>query len=159
MTDAPTRLTRTADGSLARYDWRGLTVLVVEPEETARGSLETALNEIGIASTLLAHSADRAYELCGDIDPQILICDSMLTYPDGPDGLQMLQDIREDSTPLPKDIPVLMVAGDAGSFSVMEAKRLGIDGFLVKPMPLKRLEGALRRILERSFPERVRRAP
>ena len=37
----------------------------------------------------------------------------------------------------------------------MEAKRLAVDGFLVKPVPAKRLEARINAVMMRRFPERV----
>ena len=151
------RLSRAPDGSLARFDFAGLVALVVEPDEDSRGELQAALVEIGFVKPIGVPTANRAIEMAGKIPPDILLCDVSLDYPDGWDGLQFLQEIREDSTPVPVEIPVLMFAGEAGSFSVMEAKRLGIDGYLAKPVPLKRLEMSLKRILTKRFAERVTR--
>ena len=63
--------------------------------------------------------------------------------------------IRADSTALPPDIPVVLLAGESASPGVMEAKRLGVDGYLVKPVPSKRLEARLNAVLMRRFPDRV----
>ena len=38
---------------------------------------------------------------------------------------------------------------------VEEAKRLGVDGFLIKPVPAKRLAARLNAVLMRRFPDRV----
>src|SRR3546814_16331688 len=76
-----------------------------------------------------------------ELEPALVLCDALLEGPDGMDGLELLFRIRADSTTLPQRIPVVLLAGEAGSPGVMEAKRLGVDGFLVKPVPAKRQIG------------------
>ena len=151
----PGRLTRTDDGALARFDYTGLRALVVEPDDEARDAIEGALRSIGIARTFGARSASHAIEIAADLDLDLMLCDVTLDYPEGDDGLSLVLDVREDRTPLDEDIPILFFAGDAGSFSVMEAKRLGVHDFLAKPVPLKRLESSLQRLMLDQFPTRV----
>lgn len=154
--DPAGRLTRTADGGLVRFDFEGLRALVVEPDDEARAAIEGALRSIGLRRTVGAVNAAKAIEAAADLDMDLLFCEVGLDYPDGPDGLQFLLDVREDKTPLPAAVPVLLFAGEAGSFSVLEAKRLGVDDFLAKPVPLKRLQAAVQRLMRARFPERVR---
>jgi CheY-like chemotaxis protein len=129
--------------------------LVVEPDDEARDAIEGALRSIGIMRTFGAQNASHAIEISADLDLDLLLCDVTLDYPEGDDGLSFVLDIREDRTPLDEDIPILFFAGDAGSFSVMEAKRLGVHDFLAKPVPLKRLEFSLQRLIRSHFPTRV----
>lgn len=149
------RLTRTPDGGLAHFDYGALRVLVVEPDQEARGEIETALGLIGLRRIFGASNPEKAIELAGEVEMDFMLCDGRLDYPDGPDGLQFVMDIREDKTPMPFEIPVLLCAGEAASFSVMEAKRLGVDDFLIKPVAQKRLHVAIQRLVQTHFPDRV----
>ena len=151
----PRKLTRTLDGLLARFDYAGLLVLVVEPDPDSRGALVRALVGLGLPQPLEAATAAEATAQAAELEPALVLCDALLEGPDGTDGLELLFRIRADSTSLPPDIPVVLLAGDAASPGVLEAKRLGVDGFLVKPVPAKRLEARLNAVLMRRFPERV----
>ena len=152
---APRKLTRTLDGLLARFDYAGLLVLVVEPDAGSRGARVRALVGPGRPQPLEAASAAEATAQAAELEPALVLCDAQLQGPDGTDGLELLFRIRADSTALPPDIPVVLLAGESASPGVMEAKRLGVDGYLVKPVPSKRLEARLNAVLMRRFPDRV----
>ncbi|MEQ8393988.1 response regulator [Thalassobaculum sp.] len=152
---APKKLTRIMDGLLARFDYAGLRVLVVEPDEDSRAALVRALLALGLPRPTEAANAAEAVAQAAELEPEMVLCDTLLEGPDGIDGLELLFRIRSDSTTLPPGIPVVVLAGETGSFGVIEAKRLGVDGFLVKPVPPKRLAARLNALLMRRFPERV----
>jgi len=151
----PRKLTRVMDGLLARFDYAGLRVLVVEPDADSRAGLVRALVQLGLPHPTEAATAAEAVAQAAELEPALVFCDALLEGPDGIDGLELLFRIRADSTTLPPGIPVVLLAGEAGSPGVMEAKRLGVDGFLVKPVPAKRLEARLNAVLMRRFPGRV----
>lgn len=152
---APRKLTRVMDGLFARFDYTGLLVLVVEPDPESRAALVRALVELGLPQPREAATSAEALAQAAELEPALVICDKQLEGPDGTDGLELLFRIRADSTTLPPNVPVLLLAGEAGSPGVMEAKRLAVDGFLVKPVPAKRLEARINAVMMRRFPERV----
>lgn len=151
----PRKLTRLMDGLLASFDYAGLQALVVEPDADSRAALVRALVQLGLPRPIEAATAAEAVAQAAELEPALVLCDVLLEGPDGTDGLELLFRIRADSTTLPPAIPVLLLAGETGSPGVMEAKRLGVDGFLIKPVPAKRLESRLNALLMRRFPERV----
>ncbi|HEY9569089.1 MAG TPA: response regulator, partial [Thalassobaculum sp.] len=114
-----------------------------------------ALLQLGLPRPTEAGTGAAAMAQAAELEPALVLCDALLEGPDGMDGLELLFRIRADSTTLPQRIPVVLLAGEAGSPGVMEAKRLGVDGFLVKPVPAKRLQTRLNAVLMRRFPERV----
>lgn len=152
---APRKLTRVMDGLFARFDYAGLQVLVVEPDDDSRAALVRVLVTLGLPQPSEAATAAEALAQSAELEPNLVICDMQLEGPDGTDGLELLFRIRADSTTLPTGVPVVMLAGEAGSPGVLEAKRLAVDGLLVKPVPAKRLEARLNAVLMRRFPERV----
>lgn len=152
---APKKLTRVMDGLLASFDYSGLQVLVVEPDTDSRAALVRALVELGLPMPIEAATGAEAVAQAAELEPALILCDARLEGPDGMDGLELLFRIRADSTTLPAAIPVVLLAGEAGWPGVMEAKRLAVDGFLVKPVPAKRLEARLNAVLMRRFPDRV----
>lgn len=152
---APKKLTRVMEGLFARFDYAGLLVLVVEPDGDSRAALVRTLVGLGLPQPLEAATAAEALAQAAELEPALVICDMQLEGPDGTDGLELLFRIRADSTTLPPATPVVMLAGETGSPGVLEAKRLAVDGFLVKPVPAKRLEARLNAVLMRRFPDRV----
>lgn len=157
---APKRLTRVMDGLLARFDYDRLLTLVIEPDPTSRASLVRALEAVGLPRPAEAGTAAEALAIAADLDPALVVCDAALQGPEGGvDGLELLQRIRADSTTLPPDVPVIVLSGETRPFSVMEAKRLGVDAFLIKPVPAKRLHARLQSVMMKRFPDRVSWGP
>ncbi|NQW09834.1 MAG: response regulator [Alphaproteobacteria bacterium] len=153
---APKKLTRVMDGLFAHFHYEGLRVLVIEPDEDSRAALVRALDALGLPLPSEAATADEALAMAADFETDLVICDAALDRPSGgDDGLELLRRIRDDSTALACNVPVILLTGETGDFGVMEAKRLGVDGFLVKPVPAKRLRARLNAILMRRFPDRV----
>lgn len=156
---APKKFTRLTGGALASFDFSQLRVLVVEPEEESRSSIVNAIADLGARTPLQAANADEASAVVTGQAIDLVICDTALQGPEGgTDGLEFLMRVRSDSTSLDPMIPMIMLGNDAGNFDVMEAKRLGVDAFLIKPVPMKRLEGRMNAILMRRFPDRVSRS-
>lgn len=149
------RLTRVLEGVLASFDYDGLLALVVEPDDDNRTLLVRALVELGFQMPLVAHNAATALYAAEEITPDLLLLDARLEGPDGADGFEFLQRIREDSTTLPSDIPVVLLAGTVDDFAVREAKRLAVDVLLTKPVPAKRLQNRVNTLLMKRFADRV----
>ncbi|MCR9072290.1 MAG: response regulator [Alphaproteobacteria bacterium] len=149
------RLTRVMEGVLASFDYNGLLALVVEPDEDNRTLLVRALVDLGFPMPLVAHNAAAALYAAEEITPAFLVLDARLDGPDGADGFEFLQKIREDSTTLPADIPVVLLAGTVDDFAVGEARRLGVDVVLTKPVPAKRLQNRVNALLMKRFADRV----
>ncbi|WP_420563437.1 response regulator transcription factor [Thalassobaculum sp.] len=149
------RLTRVMDGVLASFDYEGLLALVVEPDDDNRALLCRALLDLGFPQPLDAHNAAAALYAAEELTPDLLILDSQLEGPDGTDGFELLQRIREDSTTLPDDIPVVLLAGAVNEFAVQESKRLEVDIVLTKPVPAKRLQNRVNALMMKRFTDRV----
>ncbi|HRQ73755.1 MAG TPA: response regulator [Phycisphaerales bacterium] len=84
------------------------------------------------AQTLLASDGNKAVDLCRDDPPDLVVLDMMLP---GRSGFLALERIkgREDS-PL-----VIMVTANEGKRHQAYAESLGVDGYLLKPVPLEKL--------------------
>lgn len=149
------RLTRVMDGVLACFDYEGLLALVVEPDDDNRVELCRALIDLGFPQPRDAHNAATALYAAEEITPDLLILDAQLEGPDGIDGFELLQRIREDSTTLPDDIPVVLLAGTVKDFAVHEAKRLEADLLLTKPVPARRLQNRVNALMMKRFTDRV----
>jgi|GEM_PF-737501 len=149
------KLTRLMEGVLARFDYDGLLALVVEPDDDNRALLVRALVELGFPMPLDAHNAAAALYAAEELTPALLILDAKLDGPDGTDGFELLQRIRSDSTTLPDDIPVVLLAGTVNDFAVREAQRLDVDVLLTKPVPAKRLQNRVNTLLMKRFEDRV----
>jgi len=106
-------------------------VLIVDDDHDVLESIDAAFRAEG-AQTLLASDGNKAVDLCRDDPPDLVVLDMMLP---GRSGFLALERIkgREDS-PL-----VIMVTANEGKRHQAYAESLGVDGYLLKPVPLEKL--------------------
>lgn len=106
-------------------------VLIVDDDRDVLESIDAAFRAEG-AQTLLASDGNKAVDLCRDDPPDLVVLDMMLP---GRSGFLALERIkgREDS-PL-----VIMVTANEGKRHQAYAESLGVDGYLLKPVPLEKL--------------------
>ena len=121
-------------------------VLVIEDDDGARNGLRSLLSEEGY-SVRTAESGRAALHCASEFQPDAVVCDFDL--PDF-DGLQVVRRLRATG----QDIFIIMVT--AGRYRAIEerALRTEADVFLVKPINLDLLRGALRRVA--SAPDTTR---
>lgn len=78
-------------------------------------------------SILQAGSSSEGLSILENSEVDCVICDIKMK---DSDGLQALQRIKKQYT----NMPVIMLTGIIGEHFVHEARRLGADGFLIKPV-------------------------
>ena len=115
----------------ARHRLEDVRVLIVDDDRDVLESIDAAFRAEG-AQTLLASDGNKAVDLCRDDPPDLVVLDMMLP---GRSGFLALERIkgREDS-PL-----VIMVTANEGKRHQAYAESLGVDGYLLKPVPLEKL--------------------
>ena len=109
----------------------GVRVLVVDDDEDVLEAIDTALTSEG-ADTMLVREGNAAVAACQDDPPDIVVLDMMLPRRSGFLVLEKIKG-REDS-PL-----VIMVTANEGKRHQAYAESLGVDKYLLKPVPLGRL--------------------
>jgi DNA-binding response OmpR family regulator len=106
-------------------------VLIVDDDRDVLESMNVAFMSEG-ATTVLASDGNEAVRVCYDDPPDLVILDMMLPRRSGFLALEKIKG-REDS-PL-----VIMVTANEGKRHQAYAESLGVDRYLLKPVPLERL--------------------
>ena len=108
-------------------------VLIVDDDRDVLDSLETAMRSEG-AQTAVAIDGNEAVRICNNTDdpPDLVILDMMLPRRSGFLVLERIKG-REDS-PI-----VIMVTANEGRRHQAYAESLGVDAYLLKPVPLGHL--------------------
>ncbi|HED54841.1 MAG TPA: response regulator [Phycisphaerales bacterium] len=106
-------------------------ILVVDDDIDVRESIEAAMLAEG-AETETASDGNTAVELCREDPPDLVVLDMMLP---GRSGFLVLERIkgRQDS-PL-----VIMVTANEGRRHKEYAEAMGVDAYMIKPVPLASL--------------------
>ncbi len=124
-----------SDGRLA-----GRRVLIVDDDQDVLGSIDLAMRAEG-AATALAADGNAAMEACGEDGPDVVVLDMMLPRQSGFLVLEQLKKRRRPPV-------VVMITANQGRRHVAYAEDLGVDAYLVKPVPLERLIDTIVRLLE-----------
>ncbi len=106
-------------------------VLIVDDDRDVLESMDAAFQAEG-AATQLATDGNEAVRICQEDPPELVVLDMMLPRRSGFLALERIKG-KEDS-PL-----VIMVTANEGKRHQAYAESLGVDAYLLKPVPLQRL--------------------
>jgi two-component system, chemotaxis family, chemotaxis protein CheY len=119
-------------------------VLIVDDEYYTRKVVRTLL--IGMGCTKIYEAGDGAsgLEAIRGLAPDVVLLDWEMP---GIDGAEFVRQVRSpDTFPLPA-IPIIMLTAHGERSRVMEAVRLGVHEFLLKPVSSKALQGRILSVL------------
>ncbi len=106
-------------------------VLIVDDDRDVLESMEAAFQSEG-AATQLAMDGQEAVQICQEDPPDLVILDMMLPKRS---GFLVLEKVKgNEDSPL-----VIMVTANEGKRHQAYAQSLGVDRYLLKPVPLSRL--------------------
>ena len=123
----------------------GVRILIVDDDEDVLEAMDAALRSEG-ADTQLVREGNAAVAACQDDPPDIVVLDMMLPRRSGFLVLEKIKG-REDS-PL-----VIMVTANEGRRHQAYAESLGVDKYLLKPVPLSRLIDVAEELLDKQDAE------
>jgi DNA-binding response OmpR family regulator len=106
-------------------------VLIVDDDPDVRESIDAAFQSEG-ALTLTCGDGDSAVEICAEDPPDLVILDMMLPRRSGFLALEKIKGVED--APL-----VIMVTANEGKRHQAYGESLGVDAYLLKPVPLAHL--------------------
>ncbi|MCR9073540.1 MAG: response regulator [Alphaproteobacteria bacterium] len=126
------------------HEYDHLRVLVLEDEGHIRRIVCRLLRQIGFKLIHdVANGADGFKELLR-VKPHVILCD---IHMEPIDGMTFLRKLRALGHPEFSRIPVIFLTADAQRETVVEAKDLHVDGYLVKPISPKQLKERIDAVL------------
>ncbi len=118
-------------------------ILIVEDDPHIRKLLEQLIRRRGVEPVLLADGAEAArYIEDSDELPNLVLLDMMLPVHS---GVELLKMIRANERWKP--VPVVLLTGRNGESDIVEAFRLGVDDYVVKPFLPMELFARMDRLL------------
>jgi two-component system, chemotaxis family, chemotaxis protein CheY len=124
-----------------------LRVLVVDDNDFMRDLVASMLREIGFRQISHASDGEEALSRIASVEPDLILCDIDM---EPMDGLDFVEALRKQTPAGGRKIPVLMLTARNETQIVQWAIKLGISGYLVKPVKKAQLEAKVLTILERS---------
>ena len=121
-----------------------LKVLVVDDELTMRKVTRSLLQAIGVKTIFEAHDGRAGLDAVCSTPPDVIILDWEMPSPNGPEFMRHLR--SPANFPFP-DVPVIMLTAYGERSRVVEAVRLGVNEYLLKPVSSSALLARLIAIL------------
>jgi DNA-binding response OmpR family regulator len=112
-------------------------VVVVDDEHYMRKVVRTMLMSVGVRQVHEAPDGPSGLELIRTLAPDVVILDWEMPVLDGPGFVRV---VRSPATfPYP-NVPIIMLTGHGERSRVIEAAKIGVDEFLLKPVSIKALQ-------------------
>jgi two-component system chemotaxis response regulator CheY len=124
-------------------------VLVVDDEHYMRKVIRTLLMSIGICTIYEAPDGPSGLETIRAMAPDVVIVDWQMPGLDGASFVRMVR--SPGSFPYP-DVPIIMLTGHGERSRVIEAVKIGVNEFLLKPVSAKSLHDRLVAVLANPRP-------
>jgi two-component system, chemotaxis family, chemotaxis protein CheY len=123
-----------------------LRVLVVDDESTMRKVTRSLLQAIGVQDIYEAKDGRSGLDAICRWNPDVVILDWSMPSPNGPEFVRHVR--APGRFPYP-DVPIIMLTAHGERARVVEAVRLGVNEFLLKPVSSTALLARLVSILAR----------
>ena len=127
----------------------GVKVLVVDDEYYSRKVIRTLLASIGITNVHDSANGEQALEVISRVSPDIVLVDWEMP---GMDGAAFARAVRTPGDFPYRNVPMIMLTGHSERWRVMEALRLGVNEYLLKPVSSKMLLDRLMATLTKPRP-------
>lgn len=119
-------------------------IVIVDDEHYMRKVVRTMLMGIGVRTIYEAADGPEGLELIRTMAPDLVIVDWEMP---GLDGAGFVRMVRSPQTfPYP-DVPIIMLTGHGERSRVIEAIKIGVNEFLLKPVSSKALQDRLVAVL------------
>jgi len=119
-------------------------VVVVDDEHYMRKVVRTMLLSIGVREVHEAPDGQAGLELIRRVEPDVVILDWQMPGLDGPAFVRI---VRSPATfPYPS-VPIIMLTGHGERSRVVEAVKIGVNEFLLKPVSVKALQDRMVSVL------------
>lgn len=115
-------------------------VLVVDDHQTMRRIVKNLLEELNIRNIEEAIDGSEALQKLAAERFDLILSDwNMMPMT----GLQLLQFVRNDSNYQHQNVPFIMITGESKVENVVEAKKAGVDNYIMKPFNAETLKSKM----------------
>jgi two-component system chemotaxis response regulator CheY len=129
---------------------RSARVLIVDREFTTRKLIRTLLLSLSVTSVHDAGDGASGLAAISALDPDVVILDWQMAGMDGP---EFVRHVRSPDSVGFSNVPIIMLTRHGEQSRVIEAMRLGVHEFLVKPVSAKALRARLASVLLNPRPQ------
>lgn len=121
-----------------------MNVLIVDDHKTMLRIVRNLLGQINLTQVDEASDGTEALQQLVKKRYDLILSDwNMMPMT----GLEFLQYVRRDSTYRHQHTPFIMITAEARPENIMEAKKAGVDNYIVKPFNAETLESKIQSVL------------
>ncbi len=128
------------------YDFKSVTVLVVEDSSTMAELIRNLLISFGIGRVEVAKDGTEGYAAYLKIRPDLIISDWLMSPMD---GISMTKKIRNDTKSHNPFVPVILITAFSERPRIMQARDSGVTEILAKPFTVMDLYKRVEAIIEK----------
>lgn len=127
---------------------RNMSILIVDDHKTMRRIVRNLLAQLGLENVEEAADGQEALHQLAKKKYDLILSDwNMMPMT----GLELLRIVRKDPSFLHQNVPFIMITAEVRADNVMEAKALGVDGYIAKPFDAPKLESQIASVLQRRM--------
>ena len=134
---------------MSGYKFDRLKILVVDDNAHMRKLVSTILRAFGVVQIYKADSADSAWAVLREANPDVIVLDWVM---EGMSGIELVNMIRANPASPNPFVPVIMLTGHTSFEHVREARDAGINEFIAKPVSVKTMMSRLVAVIEHPRP-------
>jgi two-component system chemotaxis response regulator CheY len=121
-------------------------IMIVDDETFIRKLIARMLTELGFRNIIMARDGVEAVSLIVSADPPVDLAIVDLQMPQV-DGFQFIDYVRNTKGIPNPEVPLIILSGHSERNRVLEAAKLGINGYLVKPVSKNSMLTMIKRAL------------
>lgn len=126
-----------------------LRVLIIDDNQHMRRLVVAIMMAFGVREYYEASDAEKAWSNLGEINPDIIILDWQLP---GMTGIEFAHLVRNSPRSQNPFVPIIMLTGHTHIDHVRQARDVGINEFLAKPITIKAMLTRLITVIENPRP-------
>ena len=119
-------------------------ILIVDDEFTMRKVLRMLLLSMGVTDVREAGDGESALATIGALDPDVVLLDWQLEGMNGPEFVRRLRASGK------VNVPIIMLTSHGEPWRAIEAMRLGVHEFLIRPVSAEALSERLASVLTKT---------
>ena len=123
-------------------------ILVIEDEDFTRQMICGLLRQLGFRLIMEASDGESGFRELVRTKPLLVLCD---VHMQPLDGLGFLAKLRGLSNQALAEMPVIFLTADKQQETVLTAKRLQVDGYIVKPVSIQILKQRLDALMQKRM--------
>ncbi len=124
---------------------KDVSILIVDDQDFIRSVIRQILKVLGCSKIKDASSGKQAWDMTAALKPDVIITDWQMVPMS---GLDLARRLRTDPHSPDPFIPIIMMTGYGEVDRVIEARDIGVNEYVIKPISAKSLYSRIQAIIE-----------